>query len=358
MMQFTFVLADFTPGGAQRVASIILNGLAERGASINVVCLSAPVTSFFPLHPSITVHFLDILHPTSGITDAVKSNVNRVRRLRDALKRMPGQTIISFVVETNILTLLATVGLGRHVIVSERADPRYFPQNRYWRVLRDIAYPLASVLVCQTRFAAAYFCHRNGLIIPNPVVLQNNPPVVPPVSAGKVYAIAVGRLDPVKNYAGLLSSYAPLAAKYPALDLVIVGEGAEQARIEADIQAKNLQGRVHMTGALPDPQGLIAAAEMFVMPSISEGMPNALLEAMMLGVPSISTLCSPSIAEILQDEEQGLLVPLQDDAAFSHAMERLHTDKSLRDKLSAGARRDSAVFAADTVLDAWARIIR
>lgn len=355
-MKVTFILADLGAGGAQRVSSILLNGLVDRGYAVKVLCLSAQQESFFALNPSIDVEFLDLLQPSSGIFNAVWQNVRRVCLLRRAIKQNASRAVVSFVVETNILTILSSVGLGRRIIVSERSDPYYYPQNKYWRFMRRVTYPFASILVCQSRFAASYFCHRHSEIIPNPVVLRAATSVSP-VPEGRRYGIAVGRLDPVKNYSLLVRSFVSLAKKHPLLDLVIVGEGSDRAAIEKEIHDCGLGARVYLLGAVADPQAMIAAADFFVLSSESEGMPNALLEAMMLGVPCVSTRCSPSIDEIISDGDQGLLVAVHNMDALTTAMDTLYTQEDVRQRLSDGARRDCARFAADAVLDEWVRVI-
>lgn len=353
--KFTFVIADLTAGGAQRVASLVLNGLAAKGYEIDVLCLAAPAQPFFPLHPTIRVHYLDLLQQTSGLIEALKANCRRVKALREAIAAQSSDTVLSFVAETNILTAFAARGLGKRVLVSERADPRLFPQGLLWRVLRPLAYAIVDTIVCQTQYAARYFRRYKTAIAPNPVLFSETSPL--PLELPERYIVTIGRFDAVKNYPSLIRSFQPVAAQYPDLHLVIVGDGPEKQTIEDQIASCGLQGRVHLPGPISNPKAVLEKAALFVLPSLSEGMPNVLLEAMTLGIASVATHCTPPIDEIITHGLDGIIIPVRNESALSIAMGDLYDNPNFRRLLGENAKKSARRYAMDDVLKVWERII-
>ena len=143
-----------------------------------------------------------------------------------------------------------------------------------------------------------------------------------PVDARPSIAV-VGRLVPQKRVDMLVRAFSRLPAALGAR-LDIVGDGPEQARVEAEIVACGVADRVRMHGYLADPAPIIARARVLALSSIYEGMPAVILEALALGTPVVSTDSTSSLAEFLDDPRLGTVVPLDDEAALARALaERL-----------------------------------
>ena len=134
--------------------------------------------------------------------------------------------------------------------------------------------------------------------------------------------LSVGRLSREKAHADLLRSLTHLLRRRPDLlwKVVIVGEGPERSRLES--QAMSMQGRVLLVGQQSDIEPYYAAADVFVLPSHSEGSPNVLLEAMAARVPIVATSVG-GVPEIVSSGEHALLVPASDIEALAAAIERL-----------------------------------
>lgn len=103
--------------------------------------------------------------------------------------------------------------------------------------------------------------------------------------------MAAGRLDENKNHAMLIHAFAKIADEYPLMRLVIYGEGALRAKLEALVAEKGLSDRIEMPGSVSDVADRICKARIFTLTSNTEGMPNAIMEAMALGIPVIATDC-------------------------------------------------------------------
>ena len=153
--------------------------------------------------------------------------------------------------------------------------------------------------------------------------------------------VFVGRLHPAKDLSTLLRATAALPPSARAQTRVIlIGDGAERARLETECRSLGLTGTLEFLGARTDATTLLGAADGFIMTSITEGLPMALLEAMAAGLPCISTAVG-GIPELLADGA-GLLAPSGDPAAIAQAMITLMRDAPLRLQLGGQARRKVA----------------
>lgn len=138
--------------------------------------------------------------------------------------------------------------------------------------------------------------------------------------------LGVGRLVEQKDFATLIEAFARLRVQAPRARLILLGEGAERARLTARVEAHGLRGVVAMPGHVPDPLGYMARADLFVLSSRWEGHPLSLIEALGCGCPVVATDCPTGPAEILQGPDGALLAPLVppgDAVAMAAAMARV-----------------------------------
>lgn len=144
-----------------------------------------------------------------------------------------------------------------------------------------------------------------------------------------------GRLDPVKGLANLIDAFRSVADQTDA-HLLLAGEGPLRSLLVRRIATLNLTGRVHLLGRRDDVGGLLKIADVFAFPSRTEGLPNALLEAMAAPCPVVATDV-PGCRDVIEHEESGLLVPFGDTKALADAVRRLLSDRKLSSRLSEGA---------------------
>lgn len=163
------------------------------------------------------------------------------------------------------------------------------------------------------------------------------------VRAPRVLA-AAGALEPAKGFDLLLEALTAL----PGVGLLLAGEGPEREALERQVRALGLGARVALLGQLPSLAQLFGAADAFVMPSRSEGMPLALLEAMSAGLPVVAAAAG-GIPEVVTDGEDGLLVPVESPQALAQAMARLE-DPSLAARLGARGRMRAQAFAPEVMV--------
>jgi glycosyltransferase involved in cell wall biosynthesis len=166
--------------------------------------------------------------------------------------------------------------------------------------------------------------------------------------------LTVGRLTVMKGQRHLVNAVPGLAARFPGLQVVLIGHGHLREALERQAADLGVAHVVHLAGHRPEARLLLDAADVFVLPSVNEAMPLALLEAMDAGLPVVATRVFGS-AEVVVDGETGLLVPPGDPGALGSALARLLADPRLRRRYAAAGRRryleafTSARMAADTL---------
>jgi len=357
-MNLALVISELPAGGAQRVLSVLANQWAARGRRVTLITLAATGADSFRLDPSIRRVGLGLRSPARGALEGVWNNVRRWRALRAALREARPDLVLSFVTETNVLTLLSSLGLALRVIVSERSDPGRYPLGRSWSWLRRRLYPAAVGVVVQTEAARAGM--RRAApgarleVIPNPALLPEGDPLRGPGPPERgPFVVGLGRLAREKGFDLLLRAFALCAPRHHGWSLVLVGDGPERAAL-ADLAAElGLAARVRFTGLVPDPGRIVRRAALFVMPSRYEGFPNALLEAMACGLAVIAVDCPSGPREIVDHERNGLLVPPEDPKALAAAMDRLMADEAVRRRLGERAVEVLERFNLNAVMGMW-----
>lgn len=359
-MRITFVIPSLTPGGAERVITTMANYWSNRGWNVTLLTFDdGGAPPFYELDPRVVHHSLGIAAASANAIAALLNNFSRLSRLRQAIRASRPEAVISFMDRTNVVTLLATWGMGLPVVVSERNDPAQSKIGRVWSGLRFFTYHLASRLVVQTERAGAFFppsIRHRSMVIPNPVVR-------PELGATSLYRlkqpaiVAMGRLVEQKGFDLLIGAFARLKERHPTWSLTIIGEGPLRPSLELLAASHGIQDRVAFPGRIKDPQAVLAQADIFVLSSRFEGFPNALCEAMACGLPVISTDCPSGPCEIIRDTYDGLLVQPNDETALATAMDRLMSDTSFRERLSKRAVEVTQRFGIERVMDSWEHLL-
>lgn len=360
----TLVVASLASGGAERVISTMANYWAARGRSVALVTLYGESADFFTVDPRVKRVPLDVGARTSNAVSAVWSNLVRARRLRDAIRRTQPDVVVSFITAVNVLTLLATAGLGVPVVVSERSHPAHQWVGRMWDGLRRVTYRWADAVVVQSAEVAdwvARIASRERVrVVPNPVApaaAADAPGADSRHLVGPHTIVGMGRLSPEKGFDLLIDAFARIRASYPEWSLLILGEGEERALLEARIQALGLRDAVAMPGRVQHPDAVLRRAGLFVLPSRYEGFPNALLEAMACGLPVVAADCPSGPRQIVRDGVDGVLVRPDDADALAAAVQRLLGAPDERARLAERARSVTSRFALDRVMAQWDELI-
>lgn len=365
ILLFTNSLAG---GGAERVVATLADLWARTGWQVTVLTLAPQGEDFYVLDPRVRRIALNRAGASRNAVHGLLQNLGRVLALRRVLRQERPAVAVSMMSTPNVLLALAGRGLPwLRTVGSERCYPPHAPLGRLWQALRRRHYGRLGAVVALTSECAAWItAHteaRRVPVIPNPVVcpLPARPPAIDPgaiCAPGRRILLAVGRLEPVKNFAILAAAFARLAPNHPDWDLVILGEGPERAALEAAVRGARLEGRINLPGIAGNVGDWYARAGLFVLTSHSEGFPNALAEALAHGLPAVSFDCNTGPRDIIRDGVDGLLVPADDDKALEHALARLMGDAALRAALAARAGDARERFAPDKIAAMWEDLFR
>jgi GalNAc-alpha-(1->4)-GalNAc-alpha-(1->3)-diNAcBac-PP-undecaprenol alpha-1,4-N-acetyl-D-galactosaminyltransferase len=357
-MKLALVIASLSSGGAERVMTDMANFWSQLGWDITLLTLSGDeIEDFYHVFPGVRRIKLGLNQPSVGLWDKISINFRRVIALRRAIRQASPEAVISFVDVTNVLTILATRGLGLRVIVSERIDPSVNPcVTKVWRGLRRVLYRFSTCVVVQTKTAESWIkavCSSNAVVIPNP--LRKLPDI--DVSR-ELLVISVGRLERQKGHDLVLKAFAKLRLNFPNWKLVILGEGTERVALESLRDQLGLQEVVHMLGTVNAPEHWMARAGLVVQASRFEGFPNVILEAMGMGAAVISADCPSGPREMIDDGVNGRLVPVNDVDALTQAMIELMGNVDLRRELGKVATLVRDKYEQKAIMNQWNELLR
>lgn len=282
----------------------------------------------------------------------------RVDAFRSAFIEFGAPVVVSLLTRTNIYVLAATRGLPLRVVISERNDPDLQLIDPLLDGLRSISYRRAhavtansaTVLAKMERFVPA----KKLRLLPNPVV---PPPIPARAEARGQHFVTLGRLVKQKGTDVLLHAFARIADELPDWSLEIIGDGPLRAELAALAERLGLGRRVTFRGYVDDPVDELMRAQVFVLPSRFEGMPNALLEAMACGLAPVVTDASPGPLECVRHEETGLVVPAENPEALAAAMQRLAVDDDLRERLAIQAAECVRAHVWPAVESQWLEVL-
>ncbi len=310
-----FVISTAEMGGAQRVTVHLTDWIMEHtDAAVRIVALSRGRRETYDMER------FDFVALSGG---------RSFLPLRREVQRFTPDVLVTMGVPLAVYTIPATFLTKTKNIVSERNDPEHFAGKTFTRILSRFLMRFAAGYVFQTAQARDFYWRllkKPYAIIANPLFRPANFPETAFAGERRKEIVSVGRLNKQKNQMLLLEAFAAFSKKHGDYRLVIWGDGPERERLQEFIDDGGIRGAV-LAGTTKDVCGEISGASMFVLSSDFEGMPNALIEAMALGLPCISTDCPcGGPRELIRDGENGLLVPVGDRDALLAAMERLSDD--------------------------------
>lgn len=177
------------------------------------------------------------------------------------------------------------------------------------------------------------------------------------LEAGTPLVGAVSRLAPVKGIAHLVGAMPEILRRCPGAHLLLAGDGEERPALEAQAADLGVASRVHFLGFREDVEAVIAALDVFVLPSLNEGMGRVLVAAMALGVPVVATRVG-GVPEVVEDGRQGLLVPAADPAALAMAIAAVLGDRMRAGAMGALGRARAERFSLAVMLERLAALYR
>lgn len=358
-MKILFNLGTLRKGGAERVVANLSNYLAENNNDVSIV-ISVEKQSYYKLNDNVKLYGLDKKKASNNF---LIKNISRLKRLNHIVRAIKPDIIISFLPEPSYRVLaLKLFNRKLKVIVSVRNDPKIEYKTKINRIVMKILYPLADGFVFQTKEAKEYFSkniQQKSVIIPNPIdkkIIQRK------VYTGKKEKkiVAVGRLVEQKNHELLINAFNIVKDQIPEYNLIIYGEGSLREKLQEQIERLNLKKRVFLPGNVDNIADKIENASLFVLSSNYEGMPNALMEAMALGLICISTDCPCGGPRFLiENNVNGYLINVGKEKELANKIKEIIVDTKQEklEEVSNNARKKMLQMSEEKIGEIWFKYI-
>lgn len=316
-----FVVSSLDPGGAERNMVIIANAISERA---DVYLAVARVGAL-----------RNILSPRVKLVD-LGSPVGLLLRMPRLVRRLRPRVVLSSLEDVNVLLLMLRMTRLIRAPLIPRLAFYPFSQSRegvkeaVLTILGRHLYRYADRIIVLTNSMREALVREGGVrrasvsVIENPVDLSRFPKTVSSANeiGGTLRIISVGRLTFQKGYDVLLRSLALSPLSEVALELTLVGDGPHASRLKALAKALEVEDKVRFVGHLDDPMPLVSQSDLYVLSSRYEGLSNAMLEALCLGVPVVAVEERTSAADVISDGLNGFLVDTADEHELAHGIFR------------------------------------
>lgn len=350
-----FYIGSLHKGGAERVFVNLAEFFLKEGYRVTMVTqYKYPDEEEYAL-PKGAKRVLSDLASEEINNSRVINFFRRVNKLHQIWKSEKPDLVLSCIGKNNFMTVVTTMHTKTRPVVSVVGEAREEYPNRFMRLLANFLFPFASGIILQTE-RSKYFFHkriqRTAVILPNSL----NSDFIKPRYEGErdKRIVSVGRLDANKNHEMMIRAFAAIKEKYPEYTLTIYGEGELRAYLENLAEELGVLDRVFLPGVIPDVAARIEKASLFLMTSYSEGVSNALIEALATGLPVISTdVPSGGTVELMTDGVSGLIIPTGDQTALEQAMDRVLGDVSYAECLGREAAKIQERLAPERVNRLW-----
>lgn len=355
-MYITLFINCLYGGGAERVTCNLANYLVEKGHKVEILTMAETENSY-EVNSNVIVKSLLGLDERKNL---IYKSFCRIWRLSKYM--ITHQKVDAYIVmlpKTTILLLTLKFLTKAKIIASERANP-----DDYSYKIRKRLFKIASKAdgyVFQTEEARKLYGDNiskcKNIVLPNAI----NSEFIRPLYIGKRERtiVGVGRLNDQKNFKLLIDSFANIEKEFKDIKLIIYGEGEKREELQQQVHQHHLDNKVYLPGNVKDIAQKIQKASMFVLTSNYEGMPNALMEAMSLGLPCIATDCPVGGPKFLiSNGKNGILVPVGNQKALSEAMEKILENPQFASQIGRKASNIQNELSPEYIYGEWEKFIK
>lgn len=338
MKKILFDMHSLTGGGAERVATIWAGKFAELGHEVTFL-LIAREKDEYPVNDKVRIEVL---------SQSVKEylSVPQLKRLwakRKRIQAIDPDIVVSFLPLSQVKMMFILLGVRVKRINCVRINP-WIAYRRRFKKLYMMPFSRADAIIVQTDEQSTFFDEK----IRKKCITVSNPLAKEFLEANCEYRedvkklVAAGRFTAQKNYPMMIKAFAS-AAKDTDTVLEIYGTGSDEytEKLNALITECGCEDKIKLMGRTTDMRSALESADAFIMTSDYEGMPNALAEAMSVGLPVISTDCKTGPKDMIKNGENGFLVPVGDENAAAEAIKKLISmPRAEREKVGKAAQAD------------------
>lgn len=358
MKTIVLYIGSMQKGGAQRVMSVLAKHLLDQGHSVIMINDIRPAVDKpeYYLPDTIQRVYLDISKKVG-----IRKNAARIVRLRKIIKRIKPDCVLSFEGPPNIRMLIATIGMKCRKIVSVRNDPHFEYGYGIRRIIANCVFLLADKCIFQTQDASNYFVKK---IRKSSSILFN--PVGDSFYKYEWYGdsesvVMVGRLEEQKNIGMAIKAIRIIKEKGGDIHLKIFGEGTQRELLIQQVKDLKLEDSIEFCGLVDNVAEVLSHAKCFILTSDYEGMPNALMEAITIGVPAISTDCPcGGPKSVMTDEEgvcAGILVNCNDSVTLAAKICEIIMNPDMQKAINLREKERAKAFMSEIILAKWEGIL-
>lgn len=343
-------------GGAERQLVQLAAALTDRGHQVHIITWDEGTNAaFYSIPKGIHWHKL-------GLKPGLLGKLWRLQRLSMALKNNGIKTLVGFVMANNKVVILSALLSGTSLIAAERNGPTLYhvKHNFFSRWINFLSLLFCKHVALQfSDFIDGYprFLRSRISVIPNPI-FPTKAKASPGAPEKKAFQMLfIGRLDSLqKQPAILINAFAKIADANPDWHLKIVGDGDAREPLFELIQTLGLADRVTLTPSALDVGPFYEGADLFVIPSLWEGSPNSLTEAMAHGLPAIGFNVD-GVSQLIQSKVTGWIVPTMDECALADTLSQAMANPAKLASLGAAAQTATLPYQENIIYDLWHKLI-
>lgn len=356
-IHIAMLIGALTKGGAERVLVNLADYFAGKGYRVTMVTQYRKENEY-PLNEKVKRVISDI-SPEETTGNRLINFERRFRKLRNIWKSERPDVILSFIGKNNMMAILTSRFLKIPAAVSVRAEPGEEYYNSWMRFMARHLFARADGVVLQTRRCFDFFpekVRRKAVILQNPVSAVFFKERYDGVREKTI--VAVGRVDENKNHEMIIRAFGEIAKEFPDYKLVIYGEGECRQRLLALVRERGLSEQILLPGSIDNVADAIYRARIFVLSSNSEGVPNTLIEAMVMGLTVIATDCPcGGPADLIENGKNGILTQVGDAESLRDHLRRLLEDTKRADGLGMEAAKTAGAYRPENVYGAWEKFL-
>jgi GalNAc-alpha-(1->4)-GalNAc-alpha-(1->3)-diNAcBac-PP-undecaprenol alpha-1,4-N-acetyl-D-galactosaminyltransferase len=356
-MRIFLLSSSLNSGGSERVISILANKFSAFFEDVYLITHSKQENDFYEISGKVKRIELSPLLKTSNVIEKIHNNVVAVKELRKCIHSLNPNIIISFLTQVNVRAIMAN-DRSIPIIISERSNPKRQRIEKVWKILRYLVYRKADKIVIQTDGIRNQLLKIPGtakklVILPNPIpdysfqALESADTMIRKYNLeGRTLIGTMGSLVYPKGHDMLIEAFNKINAEMDCR-MVIIGEGDQRSYLSELISRYNLTEKVI----------LMEKMKIFIFSSRYEGFPNALLEAMSLGLPVISFDCETGPREMITNYYNGILVETGNVDKLAVEILNLWKNRALQSKLSQNSKKVVQKYSENIILKQWQDLI-
>lgn len=372
MKKIAFLINSMAGGGSERVLSILLKNLSRKDREFFLVVLEDKFNYEIPKNIKVIKLFSNLEGNFRKLFGIFLGTI----KLRKIIKENQIDVVMSFLERSNYINILTKSGGSSHrVYINERSNPPEYYSGKNLKSIFNLflikkLYKKAD-LILSNSLGIKNSLTKDFLINPGKIKVIYNPVDIKAIQAfsqaplnskyQEIFKypliINIGRLIKEKGQEYLIKAFKEVKKEIPGAKLLILGEGEFEKELKDLSKKLSLEKDVLFLGWQKNPFKFLTKAKVFVLPSLTEGFPNALVEAMVCKVPAVSTDCPSGPNEIIKNKKSGILVQVADEKALAKAMLKILNNPLLGQRFSQEGEKRIQDFSKEKIIKEYEQLL-